>query len=367
MVIARSNLVEIWRIKERKLIWIIPGLKETQYGAHTAIFSPDTTRVTISSDDQWLIYDIKNGSQLKIVTLSQNALPYWDGTDFKGYELPKRTNYFPAQNAKAFRFIDRDQALSFPRFIAQEDGTLRSEICRLSLAWGLSCQPLDTQLEKIDQQALTAWVGKTRLITPMALINNDQNLLYDASSQASTKAGLWNNLNKRAVQWSGFLTQWSISGDTNRLAIGLHDNGMYHIGVINLATGKSLYRKDFQSFWALLDLAPDGNSLAVLINQEDTVRLQVIDLRNGKVAKHFDLPLPATELDFVSAVEYGPAGDFLALANIDGWIEIRSPDGKLMYSWQAHQGEAAIAFSQDGRLLATNSRGGWIKTCGIKQ
>lgn len=365
LAIRRSNLVEIREIKERKLVRTIPGLQEPQYGAVSSVFSPDSTQLAVFSERQWLIYDIQSGLKQKGIRLPLGALPYWDGTDFKGYELPKRTSYFPTRNAKAFRFVDHDQALSFHRFTYQEDDTVRSETCRLSLEWDLFCQSLNILLDKIDQKALTAWVGKVRPITPMALLGNGQFLLYDGSMPASTKAGLWDNRRQHLVQWTGFLMQWSASKDEARLAVGLRDNGIYHIEVIDLATSKSLYRKDFKSLWVLLDLAPDGNNLAMLVEQDDAVRFQVIDLPGGKIASQFDLPLPLIELDRITAIEFGTAGDFLALAYTDGRIEVRGLDGRLLHTWQAHQGEVALAFSEDGRLLATISRDGWIKTWGI--
>lgn len=64
---------------------------------------------------------------------------------------------------------------------------------------------------------------------------------------------------------------------------------------------------------------------------------------------------------FISAVEFGPAGDILALAVSDGQIGVYNLEGELLYAWRAHQGEIALAFSQDGRLLATSSRDGFVK------
>ena len=140
---------------------------------------------------------------------------------------------------------------------------------------------------------------------------------------------------------------------------------MYHGEVVDLASGKSFYRKDFKTFWLVLDLSPDGRSLVVVSDTEETNQPQVIDIDAGKVSRAFEVPKPDDNNVFISAVEYGPAGDMLALAFSDGQIGVYNPEGKLLHTWQAHQGEMALAFSLDGRLLATSSRDGLIEIWGI--
>lgn len=365
LAVGRSDNVEIWRIAERKLTRVIDGLENVEYGGLPVIFAPDSRNIAIQDGSrQWQVYEIASGKRSQTIELPQPGIPYWDGGRLQAYPLPVQPNYFPPWNAKAFHFVDQDSALAFPYF-PPDDGSVQSEICRLSLAGELSCQPVEQSLGEIDLASLANLVGSNRKIQPMAVLQNGAYLIYDASVQSGEQAGLWDVRLRRIKSWNGSLTEWVASNDESRVVIALRNNGAYHVEVLDLASGKSLYRKDFNTYWLALDLSPDGRSLAVMLEVDDTDQLQVICIETGKAVSEFDIPKPEDGEVFVSAVEFGPAGDILALAFSDGRIGVYNMEGTLLHTWQAHHGEIALAFSQDGRMLATNSRDGLIKLWGV--
>jgi hypothetical protein len=120
------------------------------------------------------------------------------------------------------------------------------------------------------------------------------------------------------------------------VAVALRDNGVYHVEVVELASWKSIYRKDFKAFWLVLDLSLDGRQLAVMDSAEEADQLQIVDLDTGKLTNTFEITKSDVGDMFISAVEFGPAGDMFALAFSDGRIDIYNPEGKLLYDWQAH-------------------------------
>lgn len=331
------------------------------------MFAPGSQSVALQDGSRkWQVFEIGSGKRSQTIELRQPGIPYWEGGHLKGYPVPIHPNYFPPWNAKAFRFVDQDGVLVFAYFPLADDGTVRSEICRLSLAGELSCLPVEQSLADIDLESLAKLVGSNRKIQPMAVLQNGNYLIYDASVQYGEQAGLWDVRKRRTRTWNGSLTEWSASKDESRVAIALRNNGIYHVEVLDLASGKSIYRKDFNTYWLTLDLSPDGRSLAVMMEVDDIGQLLVIDLETGKVASKFEIPKPEDGEVFISAVEFGPAGDMLALAFSDGRISVHNLEGALLHTWQAHQGETALAFSQDGRMLATSSRDGLIKIWGVK-
>lgn len=366
LAVGRSDTIEIWRIAERKLIRVIDGLEDEEYGGLPVIFAPDSRNIAIQDGNrQWHVVEVASGKRSQTVELPQPGIPYWDGGQLKGYPVPEHPNYFPPWNAKAFHFVDQDSALAFPYFPPANDGSVQSKICRLSLAGELSCKPVEQILEEIDLASLANLVGSNRKIQPMAVLQNGAYLIYDASVQYGEQAGLWDVRQRRTKSWNGSLTEWAASNDESRVVIALRNNGVYLVEVLDLVSGKSVYRKDINTYWLALDLSPDGRSLAVMLEVDDTDQLQVIDIETGKVASRFEIPKSKDGEVFISAIEFGPASDILALAFSDGRIGVYNLEGKLIHSWQAHQGEIALVFSQDGRSLATNSRDGLIKIWGV--
>lgn len=366
LAVGRSDKVEIWRIAGRKLIRAIDGFTPLEYAGLPVSFSTDSTHIAVQDGiRQWQVFEIATGMNLPVIELPESSIAYWDNEQLKGYPIPAAPNYFPPWNAKAFRFVDRDSALAFPYFQPMDDGTVSSEVCRLSLAGEMACVPTEKSLADIDLETLSSHVGGSRPIEVVSVLQDGAYLIYDASLKVGAKAGLWDRQHERAKTWNRLLTQWSTPKDENRVAVALRDNGVYHVEVFDLVSWKSIYRKDFKTFWLVLDLSLDGNQLVVVESAGDVDQLQVVDLDTGKLTNTIDIPKPDDGDVFVSAVEFGSAGDILALAYSDGKVEVYDPEGKLLYDWQAHQGEIVLAFSQDGRLLATSSRDGLIKIWGV--
>jgi WD40 repeat protein len=366
LAVGRSDKVEIWRIAERKLIRVIDGLEDVDYGGIPVMFAPDSQHIAVEDGShRWQVFEIASRKRSQTIELPQTSIAYWKDGQLTGYSVPDYPNYFPPWNPKAFRFVDQDRALAFPYFPLADDVTIKSEVCRLTLTGELSCLPVEQGLAEIDLAPLANLVGSSRKIQPMAALQNSAYLIYDSSVRHGEQAGLWDVGRRRIKAWNGTLTQWAATKDETRTAIALRTNGVYHVEALDLASGKSIYCKDFNTYWLVLDLSPNGNLLAVVMDAGETDQLQVIDLSTGKAVSTFEIQKSVGDEVFISADEFGPGGDMLALAFSDGRISVYNLEGEQLHTWQAHQGETALAFSQDGKLLATNSRDGLIKIWGI--
>ena len=93
-------------------------------------------------------------------------------------------------------------------------------------------------------------------------------------------------------------------------------------------------------------------------------QITLLDLETGITATTYEYPALH---EGVTALQAAPNSDLLAIGYQGGWISLLNlADGSLVHTWQAHSGEIArLAFSSDGRLLASSGGDGFVKVWGV--
>ncbi|MBP0009414.1 caspase family protein [Roseofilum sp. Belize Diploria] len=144
--------------------------------------------------------------------------------------------------------------------------------------------------------------------------------------------------------------------------------------------GTLLHSPVHQSSVLAVAYSPDGqtltsassNGIVMLWHVEDgTVKLWHVEDGTVKLWHVEDgtfLYLKAYQ-DVVNAVAYSPDGKTLASASRDGTVKLlRVDNGTLLHSLEAHQGVVnAVAYSPNGKTLASASRNGTIKLWNVEQ
>jgi WD40 repeat protein len=166
----------------------------------------------------------------------------------------------------------------------------------------------------------------------------------------------------------------SFSGDGNFLLVRAHDSGTKQswLAVWNLTSGKEVYRSEQEP--PNCRLSPDGKVLAELYldpkDQRQNGRFVLRDLASGKPQREYRLPAVPSSL-FLSN-DLGRSGDLITFTP-DGSALVVIGSGDQEHLWlvkrNAHQAMdipvltgtiRAVAFSPDGRMLASAGKDGLV-------
>lgn len=144
----------------------------------------------------------------------------------------------------------------------------------------------------------------------------------------------------------------SMSSDGSRIAIASVDG---RLRVVDTSTGRSLADVDVGNDVADVAFAPDARTLVVSSDTATTLRTG----NDATLIRALEVPPSTRSL----RVRFGPNGDSVATADLDGRVRIfDARTGALTRTVDAGNGEAtAIAFSNNGAALATGSQGGDVR------
>lgn len=163
------------------------------------------------------------------------------------------------------------------------------------------------------------------------------------------------NGNRRAAFEApeGRVMNLALSPDGGTLASGI-DDGLIHLW--RVADGSFIKTLDNEcSLWGQMEFSPDGQLLTAKGYWLNCLTARLLQVSNGK-------PMLSFDLDYRSLVNaliaFTQDGDNVVVTNDQGLIEIRRiTDGVIKRSFEGHySGINGLAFSPDGRLMATASQ-----------
>lgn len=385
MAVSRAYQVEIWRIADRKMIRLIDGFTQDEYAPQIA-FSPDSQLLGIWDTDRMASsWNIQIGERVNKIELNgyggfklEN-----DGTPTFIQVAETGHNNLDMGFQTEFRFVGNNHLLAINNHWLPD---WHYEACEYFLNGSYDC----TTATGYEQEFVADQDGILYTITGAgtieATLSKDGNLLAKLPLGQGWPLQLRNNL---------LINAWNST------------RNLFQIDVLDISTGNNI-NYTTSEYPAKMLVSPDGEQLAFIIRKWNGRELLLLETNSLKTVYQYQNPslhpalafspdmallafaegddqglpqisllalksvqsVPGFEINSkfqISAITFSPDGELLLIAFSTGEIQmIDAANGELLHSWHSHQAEVInLAFSQDGTMLATSSRDGFIKVWGV--
>jgi len=207
--------------------------------------------------------------------------------------------------------------------------------------------------------SLAEWRGHSVQVGCVAFSRDGRNLIT-AGTELGGEVTVWDVATRAEVarlktEGKDRKYRVAVSLDRDLIAYDEIGIGFVELGIWNWRTGKIRRLSQEPRYTPIMQLSPDGGTLAVARHNPWTIVCW--DLATGR-SRPF---LPALEKMMISTLAFSPDGKTLASGSLDGAITFWDPvRGQLLSHRQLSDRLKKVAFSPDGKILAV-ATDPWVK------
>jgi WD40 repeat protein len=315
-------------------------------------WSPDSTRLAVSSDDsgEVLVWDIAADIIAQSIRLGQGLavnLAYSpDGRILGAGGINGTVRLHVIDQQRQVTLTGGAPTVQYLVFLNNTNMAVVNDtgsVSILNLAQRQATQPLN---------------GHGGLILSIA-VDPARSLI--AGGNDAGEIALWEaqsrRLSRTLTGLDEAILRMAFSGDGSRL-IAVAGVNQPQIGVWNVSSGELLYTIDAQTD-PITDIAVLASG-QVFVSASQDGTLQFWDLEDGSAIQSIDA---TPRQNWFSSLAFSPDGSLLVTGNLDGGIEFRDArTGKVLHSFNSAYGSIlSMTFSADGAQLAISTRDGDIR------